>query len=62
MLEDEVLVVEPLAEDGDHARAVSVEEVATLDHEVLDDSVEGGTLVANGLAELPAKDQNQSRI
>ena len=43
----EVLVLEgPGAVDGGDARAVVVDEVAALNHEVLDDAVEGGALVA----------------
>ncbi len=48
----EVLVRELHAVDGLAAGAVAVGEVATLAHEVGDDAVEGGALVAQGLAGL----------
>mmetsp|Transcript_52072 Transcript_52072/g.117299 ORF Transcript_52072/g.117299 Transcript_52072/m.117299 type:complete len:221 (-) Transcript_52072:28-690(-) len=48
VLEDEVLVGEPLPEDAQTACAVALHEVASLNHEVLDDSVESTVLVANG--------------
>jgi len=48
----EVLVGELLAVDGLAAGAVALGEVTTLAHEVRDDAVEGGALVAQGLAAL----------
>lgn len=53
MLELEVLVLELLAVDGLAAGAVASGEVTTLDHELLDDTVEAGALVVEGLARLP---------
>ena len=46
VLQLEVLIGELLAVDGFPACAISSSEVASLDHEALDDSVEGGALVA----------------
>lgn len=45
-----VLVLELLAVDGFAACAVTGGEVAALDHEGLDDAVEGGAFVVEGLA------------
>lgn len=49
MLELEVLVGELLAVDGLSTSSVSVGEVSTLDHELLDDTMEGGALVSEAL-------------
>lgn len=49
MLQLEVLVGELVAVDGLAASAVALGEVTALDHEVLDDTVEGGTLVTKAL-------------
>jgi len=49
VLQLEVLVGELVAVDGLAASAVALGEVTTLDHEVLDDTVEGGTLVTKAL-------------
>ena len=52
----EVLILEFLAVDGLAASAIFVGEVTTLGHEVIDDSVEGASLVAKAFlasAELP---------
>ena len=54
MLEVEVLVIKLVAVDGHAAGAVPFDKVATLTHEALDDSMEGATLVANGLTSFPA--------
>ena len=43
---DEVFVVELAPVDGDAARAVSLEEVPALDHEIFDDAVELHVLVS----------------
>lgn len=50
--EVEVLISKLVAVDGLAASAVAAGEVTTLDHEVLDDTVELGALVAEGLARL----------
>lgn len=52
MLLLEILVVELLAVDTLSARAIELCEVAALDHEGLDDAVENGALVVEGLAGL----------
>lgn len=52
MLPVEVLVVELLAIDGFAACAGSLSEVTALDHKVLDDAVEDGALVVEGLSQL----------
>lgn len=52
MLELKVLVLKLLAVDGLAAGAVASGEVTTLDHELLDDTVEARTLVVEGLARL----------
>jgi hypothetical protein len=52
VLDLEVLIGELVAVDAGAAGAVAVEEVAALDHEALDHSVEVRTLVANRLAVL----------
>jgi hypothetical protein len=49
VLEGEVLVLELVSIDGLSASAVVVGEVATLAHEVGDDTVEGGALVSVSL-------------
>jgi hypothetical protein len=49
VLELEVLIGEFLAIDRLATSAVSVGEVAALDHEVLDDTVEGRTLISKTL-------------
>lgn len=49
MLELEVLVGELCAVDGLSASSIATGEVTTLDHEALDDTVEGGALVAKAL-------------
>lgn len=49
MLQGEVLVLELVSVDGLAASAVVIGEVATLAHEVGDDAVEGGALVAIAL-------------
>ena len=49
MLQLEVLIGELVAVDGLAASAVALGEVTTLDHKVLDDTVEGGTLVTKAL-------------
>lgn len=49
VLQGEVLVLELVAVDGLATGAVVVGEVATLAHEVGDDTVEGGALVAEAL-------------
>jgi hypothetical protein len=49
VLELEVLVGELFAVDGLATSAVALGKVATLDHEILDDTVEGGALVAKAL-------------
>ena len=46
MLELEVLIGKLLAVDGLATSSVSVGEVTTLDHELLDDTVEGGALIS----------------
>mmetsp|Transcript_9809 Transcript_9809/g.24474 ORF Transcript_9809/g.24474 Transcript_9809/m.24474 type:complete len:262 (+) Transcript_9809:106-891(+) len=52
VLELEVLVLELRSVDGLAASAGAVGEVASLDHELRDDPVEGGVLVVEGLAGL----------
>lgn len=52
MLQLKILVRELLAIDRLAARAIARRKVAALDHELLDDSVERGTLVAQWLARL----------
>ncbi|RFU24760.1 hypothetical protein B7463_g11574, partial [Scytalidium lignicola] len=53
MLQHEILVGELAgAVDGRGARAIAVDEVAALTHEVLDDAVEAAALVALGPAEV----------
>lgn len=52
MLELEILVLELLAVDALAAGAVAVGKVTALDHELLDDAVELGALVVEGLAAL----------
>jgi len=52
MLQLKILVRELLAIDRLAARAIARREVAALDHELLDDPVERGTLVAQRLARL----------
>lgn len=52
MLQLEVLVLKLLAVDALAAGAVAVGEVTTLNHELLDDTVEIGTLVVKRLATL----------
>lgn len=49
MLELKVLISELVAVDGLAAGSVSFGEVATLNHELLDDAVEGRALVAKAL-------------
>lgn len=49
MLEDEILIVKLLAIDGLAAGAIVVGEVATLAHELGDDSVEAASLEAKAL-------------
>ena len=49
VLQLEVLIGELVAVDGLAAGAVTLGEVTTLDHEVLDDTVEGGALVTKAL-------------
>lgn len=49
MLQLEVLIRELVAVDGLAASTVALGEVTTLDHEVLDDTVESGALVAEAL-------------
>lgn len=49
MLELEVLIRKLLSVDGLATSSVSVGEVTTLDHELLDDTVEGRALVAIAL-------------
>jgi hypothetical protein len=49
VLQLEVLVGELVAVDGLAASAVALGEVTTLDHEVLDDTVERGALVTKAL-------------
>lgn len=49
MLQLEVLVGELVAVDGLATSAVALGEITTLDHEVLDDTVEGGALVTKAL-------------
>ena len=49
MLELEVLIGELVAVDGLAAGAVALGEVTALDHEVLDDAVEGRALVTKAL-------------
>jgi len=46
MLEGEILISELLAVDGLATGAVTAGEITTLQHEVLDDTMEGGALVA----------------
>lgn len=46
MLELEILVGELGAIDGLAAGAIALGEVTTLDHEALDDTVEGGAFIA----------------
>ena len=46
VLELEVLIRELLAVDGLATSSVTVGEVTTLDHELLNDAVEGGALVS----------------
>lgn len=53
MLELKVLVLELLAVDGLAAGAIASGKVTTLDHELLDNTVEAGALVVEGLARLP---------
>lgn len=53
VLEFEVLVLELGAVDTFAASAISCSEITTLDHELLDDSVEGAALVVERLASLP---------
>ena len=52
VLELEVLILELGAVDGLATSAVALGEVTTLEHEVLDDAVEGRALVVEGLAGL----------
>ena len=52
MLELEVLVVELVAVDARAARAIALDEIATLDHEALDRTVKAGALVADWFASL----------
>lgn len=52
MLQVEVLIVKLLAVDGLAAGAVADGEVTALDHELLDDAVELGALVVEGLSGL----------
>jgi hypothetical protein len=49
VLELEVLIGELLAVDGFATGSVAVGEVTTLDHELLDDTVEGGALISEAL-------------
>ena len=49
MLQGEVLILELVAVDGLSTSAVVVGEVTTLAHEVGDDAMEGGGLVAEAL-------------
>ena len=49
MLELEVLVLELLSVDGLSTGAVAPSEITALDHEVLDDAVEGRALVSKAL-------------
>jgi len=61
MFQRERLVVEALAVDRNDAGAITVQKITSLNHEILDDAVEGGALVAYRLplllhlssAELP---------
>jgi len=46
VLQLEVLILEALAIDGASSGTIALGEVATLDHEVLDDAVELAALVA----------------
>lgn len=48
----EILVFELLAVDALSTRAIALCEVAALDHEALDDTVERGALVVKGFAGL----------
>merc|ERR1711957_360585 len=48
VLQTEVLIRKALPEDTQTSRAVALHEISTLDHEVLDDSVEGAIFVADG--------------
>jgi phenylalanyl-tRNA synthetase beta subunit len=50
MLKSKVLVLELLAVDALPACSIASSEISTLDHELLDYSVEDATLVAEGLA------------
>lgn len=52
MLLGKGLVVKLVAVDGLAAGAITSSKVTTLDHELLDDAVEDGTLVVEGLARL----------
>ena len=49
MLQLEVLIGELVAVDGLATSTVTLGEVTTLDHKVLDDTVEGGALVTKAL-------------
>lgn len=49
VLELEVLVGELLSVDGLSTSSIAVGEVTTLDHEVLDDTVEGRALISEAL-------------
>lgn len=49
VLKLEVLVVELVSVDGDSSSSVVVGEVTSLEHKVRDDTVEDGSLVAQGL-------------
>jgi hypothetical protein len=49
VLQLEVLIGELVAVDGLATSAVALCEITTLDHEVLDDTVEGGALVTKAL-------------
>ena len=49
VLELEVLIGELLAVNGLATGSVAVGEVTTLDHELLDDTVEGGALISEAL-------------
>lgn len=49
VLELEVLIGELLAVDGLAASSVTICEITTLDHELLDDTVEGRALISEAL-------------
>lgn len=53
VLDLEVLIRELLSVDAQAASAIAAGEIATLDHEVLDDAVEGASLVGQRLAASP---------